>query len=148
VWPDFLMRNYYNGGYRTISHSVAGQSIMANMDTQTAAAATDDASIIIIALGTNDADDAGITAVYQNDINALKASNPHAKIYGMGILDKTTPGARINNNTRIQTACSNAGIPYWNTTGWIVPATDTADGTHPNLLGWNKIYPQVIALLP
>jgi hypothetical protein len=134
--------------YRVINHAVSAKAIMSSpdgMDDQTAAAATDGASIIIIELGTNDVDDAGITAKYAADVAALKVSNPGATIYGMGILNKTTETYRTTNNARISTACTNAGITYWDTEGWITAAIDTVDGLHPNNLGAAKIVTQILA---
>jgi hypothetical protein len=36
---------------------------------------------------------------------------------------------------------------YWNTDGWIDPATDTSDGLYPNAGGQIKIANQVLARL-
>jgi lysophospholipase L1-like esterase len=112
---------------------------MAQMDGQTLAAAGDAAQIIIVEFGTNDADDAGLTAKYQANLEALKLSNPTAVIIGMGILPRTSHANRDANNPRIETACAGAGVTYWNTDGWIDPATETSDGTHPTDAGYQKI---------
>lgn len=145
-WQD-LTRNQYNGSkMHQMNHAVGSQSIMTHMDAQTVAAASDDADIIIIALGTNDGDNAGITAEYQENLTEIMGTNPRARVYGMGILPRTG-GARDANNPRIAAACAAAGATYWNTDGWIDPATDTSDGVHPTPAGHQKIATQVMALL-
>jgi lysophospholipase L1-like esterase len=138
----------YNGRRSAIiNRATGGASIMANLAIQAAAAASDNADIIIIALGTNDADDAGITATYTAQLNALKASNIKARIYGMGILPRTSGGFAVANNPRIQAACVAAGCIYLDTSTWIVPATDTSDGVHPNAAGYLKITNQLLAVI-
>lgn len=148
-WPALVCR-YYNGARcYLINHAVAGQSVMANMDAQTAAAASDGANIIITQLGTNDATtDDTLRAEYEENLLELKASNPHARIYAMGILPCNPENNRTTKNTRIATAAANAGVTYWNTDGWIDPATDTSDGLHPTAAGQAKIKVAVLALLP
>lgn len=147
-WASHYMTSANGGRIYRINRAAAGTRIMTDMDSQVAASAGDMADMIFIFLGTNDADDAGITAEYQSGIEALKISNPKAKIYGLGILNKTDETNRSSNNTRIQTACANAGAVYVNTDGWINPATDTSDGLHPNLTGRIKVCNALMAVVP
>jgi lysophospholipase L1-like esterase len=143
-----VVQGYNGGDCYLMNHAVGGHSIMTNMDAQTVAAASDAADIILILLGTNDVDDAGVTAEYQENLEELKTSNASATIYGMSILNRTAGEAtRLVNNTRIQTACANAGVTYWDTEGWIDAATETSDGTHPTAAGHVKIAAQVLARL-
>ncbi len=146
-WTNYLPDQWNGGRVSLFNHAVAAHSIMANMDAQTVAAASDNADVIIVALGTNDADNPAINAEYEENLNELKASNPRAMIYAMGILDKTVAGDRVAVNVRIAAAAAAAGCTYWDTTGWIVPATDTSDGLHPNAAGVAKIVTQILALL-
>lgn len=128
-------------GWRVVNHGYTGTSIMGggahDMTAQVTEAAGDNASVIVLQHGINDANDAGITAAYGARIAALKVSNPAARIYGMGILPNSgaTSAWRTTNNGRISTACSNQGIPYIDTDGLYDPATHTSDGVHPNDLG-------------
>ena len=71
------------------------------------------------------------------------------QIYGMGILPNTsaTAGYRDTNNARIAAACAAQSVTYWNTDGWIVPATDTSDGLHPNETGAAKIMTEILTRL-
>jgi lysophospholipase L1-like esterase len=144
-WPRDLVRSAEVGAVLLKGHAVSGQSIMAHMDAQTVAAASDAADVIIVALGTNDTDNAGITAEYTENLQELQASNAGAAIYCMGILPKTAAGARAANNARIEAAAAAAGATYWSTDGWIDPATDTSDGLHPNAGGAAKILTEVLA---
>lgn len=157
ILGDSIMINNGNGsialgvaselGYRAINHATSGNSIMAHMDAQTLAAASDGANIIIVQLGTNDGEDAGITAEYQENLLELKASNPGARIFGMGILNKTTETNRAANNAQISTACTNAGVTYWDTDGWVTAPGDLRDGIHPNSAGALKIKAAILARL-
>jgi lysophospholipase L1-like esterase len=153
-WATLVASGYAGASLGLCHHGAPGATILtdgdgdADMDAQTLAAAGDDADLIILELGTNDADTENIVAEYVENVLELKASNPRATIFGMGILDKTDVGARAANNTRLLAACATAGITFWNTDGWIVPATDTSDGTHPTAAGHAKIAAQVLARLP
>lgn len=155
LWSDLVCRDYNNGNTLKINHAVGGQCIMtigghtADMDIQTVNAASDAANKILIALGTNDNDDAGITAEYQENLLELQASNPAATIYGIGIFEKLSASEawRITNNARIQTACENAGVTYKDPTGVIDTATDLLDDVHPNAAGMAKISAWVRAWL-
>lgn len=131
----------FNGGSNGVQNrSVAANTIFDHMATQAAAAANDDANIIICMLGTNDTivDDT-LRAKYQASLATLQASNSRARIYGVGIFDRTDMTGVIEKNGRIQTACNNVGVTYKDPTGVITPATDTTDGTHWTTGGKTKV---------
>lgn len=143
---------------RIRNHAVGGESIIGNMATEVAAAAADDADIIIVELGTNDNDAGDMNALqttYQNNIATLKISNPRAKIYGLNVLPKWTNNttgpevAKGNIRTAVAAACANRGVTCWDTytNPWITQA-QTTDGTHPTAAGHDAIATQVLALLP
>jgi hypothetical protein len=128
-------------GYRIINHAVSGNNINVHMQTQCDAAVNDNASLILIALGTNDNSDVDSTiTVYANAVATLQNAMPNSRIFGMQILDKHTPGYRTNNNVRIATACSQRGITTINVDGVVTDPDDLADGLHPNDAGALKIY--------
>jgi hypothetical protein len=71
------------------SHAVSGETIMANMDAQTAAAASDDADIIILSLGAvddNSGDMNALQAEVEENIAELKLSNLHASLYYLNVI--------------------------------------------------------------
>jgi lysophospholipase L1-like esterase len=78
---------------------------------------------------------------------------PSARIRCLGILDTTNAtaaGNRTSVNTQIAaavTAAADAGTSYHSTDGWIVPASDTGDGLHPNDTGAAKVAAKVVRLL-
>lgn len=152
TWP-WLLTAQHNAGYvhctnRAVSGAhICHTGVATDMEDEATAAAGDNAGLIIIALGTNDGGDINITPTYTAQVNALKASNPYARIFSMGILPKTLDANRAADNARIEAACTAAGIPYWNTDGWIDPAADTSDGTHPTAGGHAKITAQALARL-
>jgi lysophospholipase L1-like esterase len=118
------------------------------MDEQTVEAASDNADIIIILLGTN-GDTYDVQAEYTENLQELQTSNPNAVIYGVGIIPRDDGGdnGRSIKNPRIAAACAAAGVTYWDTDGWIVPATDTTDGLHPTEAGQIKIANEMLARL-
>lgn len=144
-WQALVGRNYNSGQNVVYNRSMAGATIMTDGDSdsdmaaQVTASQYDDADLVIIELGTNDPDDAGITAEYTAQVNRLKAYHPRATICGMGILPRTADATRLINNPRIEAACTATGISYWNTDGVIDPADDTDDGVHPTDAGDVKI---------
>jgi len=126
-------------GYRVINHSVAGANIAIDMAGQVAAAANDNAKIILIELGTNDASGSDvIRTTYIAGVQALQASNPRATIYGMGVLNRHVETYRAYNNTKISAACNATGITFWNTDGWVTDPDDLSDVLHPITLGRKK----------
>lgn len=140
-----------------VNHATAGHSIMANMDAQVLATATDDPNVIIIALGTNDAaaDPAALQAEAEENLAELKTMHPTAKIYWMNCLPRWTDvggGTEYDLSVvraRIAAACTAQGVDCWDTytTPWIVVG-DTSDGVHPTAAGGLKIATQILARLP
>lgn len=159
-WHRRVGHTYNGGKTQLVKWGFAGQSIIGHMATQAANAANDDADYIIIMLGMNDQNDAGIVQVYQDALVALGTSNPRATIYCMTILNRDnmqigviTDAVRNLNNPRITTAVNNAialgvNAVLWDVEGWIYPADDQWDGVHPNDTGTAKIVAQVLARLP
>ena len=156
-WPYPTARQHNDGEVTIFNHAVAGNSIIASLATQVAAAANDNADIIIIHIGTND-DDAGdmgaLQAVYEAGIIALKASNSRTTIYAMNVLKRwTNPGGlaevdKGNIRTAVDAACTAQGITCWDTyTATWIDAADTTDGVHPDVAGIVKVSDEVIALL-
>jgi len=159
AWPAITRAGYTSSSIGLIGHAVGGQGIITGMDAQTLASVDDNADIIIIALGTNDSNDAGdmgaIQAEVEENIAELKISNSRATIYYMNVLpvwaDATT-GAEVdksNIRTAIAAACTAQGITCWDTysTPWIAQ-NETSDGVHPTAAGHAKIAAEVLALLP
>lgn len=147
----------YNYGYTTLTnHAVAGAQIHdaggTDMADQVTASASDAADIIIVELGTNDSTDTGTSTIYSNGLAALRSTNASARIYCMGILPSTNGTAQTNGvvdaiNAVIQAAAIANGCTYLDTAGWIIPATDTADGLHPNASGSIKIANRLVSLI-
>jgi len=143
----YLLDAYGNKDiYEVKNHAVSGAAILDGMDAQVVASASDNADIIILALGTNDigGDVGAATTEVEENIIELKTSNPNATLYYMNVLDRDA-----DNETAIRaaivTACTNQSITCWDTDGWIDPATDTDDGLHPNATGHAKILAEVLA---
>lgn len=155
-WAGIVSRNYHNGlGYLYALHAAAGARVELNMDAYVAAAAGDNADIAMILLGTNDSIGYDLTAEYQENLIELAGTNTNATIYALGILNRTgiTEAERDTRNGYIQAAVAGAvgagaNVIYWNTDGWIDPATDTSDGLHPTAAGHAKIAVRALALLP
>jgi lysophospholipase L1-like esterase len=124
------------------THSDLGQ--------QVAAAASDNADIVLINLGVKDgAPPAAIQSVIEKQIGILKTSNPNAKIYMLRILPKTVDDhLQDAKRAAISAGCATAGVTYWDTSDWIDPVADTGDGLHPNVKGHEKITKRIMALLP
>lgn len=142
-WQEMVHGTYNKGAVWKKNYSVGGMGIIVgatNMAAQVASAASDDADNILIMLGTNDTETGDtLRSTYETNLNTLKASNPRARIFGIGILNRTDMTGVATKNTRIQTACTNAGVTYKDATGVIDPVTDTDDGLHPNAAGNTKI---------
>jgi lysophospholipase L1-like esterase len=151
-WVYAVADRYGDGHNYLMNHAYGGSHIMPdyehNIGEQSVSAAGDNANMIFVEMGTNDVvTDDTLRAEYEANLLALKSSNPGASIYCLGVLPKTDPEQTVLKNTRISTACTNAGATFWDTTGWIVPATDTSDGLHPNAAGHAKIAAEVLARL-
>lgn len=152
-WPHIVGARYNNGYCYPINHAQNAATVVSNMDGQTDLSEADNASFTIIELGTNDGLD--FTAEYQENLIELYGTLGKP-IYVIGVLPKTAGGGegqRITQNSYITAAIANAqsagvNVVYWNTDGWIDPATDTADGLHPTAAGNRKIANQVLLRLP
>lgn len=148
-WVDYITEPYY--GIK--NHAVTGQTIIGHLSSQVLASATDDADIIIIALGTND-NNAGsmpdIQTAINNGIDALRISNPDATIYYMNVLPRWTDSGggtivdKSNIRTAVAAACAGKGVTCWDTftTPWIL-STDTSDGLHTTTGGAVKIWNEI-----
>ncbi len=118
------------------------------MAAQATACATDNADIIIMALGTND-NNAGNMATLQSAVEAgidtVRGTNPNATVYYMNVLPRTT-GAKNNIRAAIAAACTAKSVTCWDTVTdpWINDVTDTIDGLHPNTAGYDKIVSRLL----
>jgi lysophospholipase L1-like esterase len=154
MWPTLFNHLYNNSRCELKNHSAGGSSIMAHMDGEVVAAASDNADIIIFALGTNDSDDAGIVAEVEENIDEIRGTNPNATVYYMNVLPRWTdigggtPVDKSGQRVKIATACAAKGVTCWDTYNdpWIV-AGDTSDGLHPTAAGSLKIANKILALL-
>lgn len=153
---DEMVTDLYNKGDVTQkAHAQSGGRIMVEMAAHVAAAATDNADIIIIEMGVND-DNAGNMAALQAQVEAhlatLKGTNPRATIYWMFLpaYNGSAEGSELSDKANIRTAvaagCSAQGATYWDTltTPWILP-TDTSDGWHPTVSGHRKVAGEILA---
>ncbi|WP_410643291.1 GDSL-type esterase/lipase family protein [Amycolatopsis sp. lyj-346] len=105
---------------------------------------------VVINLGTNDRSH-GVSgpqfqSAYTTLLQRIRAKYPQANIYAM----ETFHRRYVTETTAAVTARNNAGdskVRFINTEGWITPATDTADGTHPNDAGHRKIAARLAAAI-
>lgn len=118
-------------------------------------AATDDADIIIIALGTNDDNGgnmAAIRATMATGIDDLRVSNSRATIYWLNILPRFD-GPPYEDKSILRPAiaaeCAVKGVTCWDTftDPWVTQA-QLPDNLHPNASGHAAIAARVLALLP
>lgn len=128
---------------------------MDGMDYQVSGAASDNADVIIIELGTNDNNSGDLQALQmeaEENITELMISNPNADIYYLNILPAWGPAGNewSKNNIRssINSVCMDLNITCWDTYSdpWI-EFSDTLDGVHPNAAGHQKIAIKVKSLL-
>lgn len=151
-WVQKLRDNYNGGNNIVINRSIAGNSILAHMDSQVAAAANSNSDIIIFCLGTNDDTGVGIQAEVEENLAEIKASNPNAAIYYANVWPRWTDsggGTPVDKSyvrTPVAAACAAQSVTCWDTltTPWI-DAADTEDGLHPNASGMAKIYAEVLS---
>jgi lysophospholipase L1-like esterase len=108
------------------------------------------ASDVVINLGTNDLSHgvSGSTfqAAYGTLLQRIRAKYPNAHIWAMETFKKLY----VNETKAAVTARNSAGdakVRYINTEGWINSSTDTADGTHPNDGGHQKIAARLAPIL-
>lgn len=152
-----IVAEYNAGETVAMNHADQNQTIIANMDAQTAAAANDDADIIICALGTVDGNNgnmAALQAEVEENLAELKTTNPRAKIYYMNVLPRweSVNGLMVDKShirAAISAACIKQGVTCWDT--YTIPwinSTDTTDGLHPNPAGYAKITSEILKRLP
>ena len=157
TWSYKLPWHYSYGTTIMINHAVSGASVngATNIDAQVLASATDKASHMVIALGTND-DNAGdmpaLQAKAEASIVTLRASNPLAQIYWMNVLPRwtnsggATPVDKANIRTAIEAACTAQGITCWDTfTNPVITPAQTTDGLHLNNSGINALVDFAVA---
>jgi lysophospholipase L1-like esterase len=108
------------------------------------------ASDVVINLGTNDLSHGVSGSTFQTAYGTLlqriRAKHPNANIWAMETFKKLY----VNETKAAVTARNSAGdakVRYINTEGWINPSTDTADGTHPNDGGHQKIATRLAPIL-
>jgi lysophospholipase L1-like esterase len=108
------------------------------------------ASDVVINLGTNDLSHGVSGSTFQTAYGTLlqriRAKYPNANIWAMETFKKLY----VNETKAAVTARNSAGdakVRYINTEGWINPSTDTADGTHPNDGGHQKIATRLAPIL-
>lgn len=126
-----------------------------SMDVQVAAAASDNANRMYIAIGANDndaGDMAALQAEYEENLAELKISNPSAEIIALNVFRCWTDGTgateqpKDNIRGAIEAACLAQGVECVDTTNWR-DASDTLDGVHNNDSGNAKYATQALALL-
>lgn len=100
------------------------------------------ANAVVINLGTNDVGHGIHTpefqATYLTFLQTVRSKYPNAAIFAMAnfkhrFFDQTRTAVTMRNSA------GDANVFFVDTTGWIVDATDTVDGTHPNDAGHQKI---------
>jgi lysophospholipase L1-like esterase len=146
-WPGIASASHNNGYCLVYNHAVPGAQVNYHIWSQAENAAAANPAYAIIALGTNDGSSIHIN--YEDGLNYLWGLI-HKPIYAMGVLPKDPAGNRSDRNVEIENAVNDAqaagvNVTYWNTDGWIDPATDTSDGLHPNTAGQIKIANEVLS---
>lgn len=153
TWPFKLQFQYPYGSTLMNVRGVSGASISSGLSAQVTAAASDNASQIIIAMGTNDNNAGNMTtlqATAEAQIAALKVSNPNAQLYWLNVLPRWTNSGggtvvdKANIRTAIAAACAAQNITCWDTltSPWIT-AAQTTDGLLPINAGMDAIVTQV-----
>ncbi|MES2058166.1 MAG: GDSL-type esterase/lipase family protein [Pseudomonadota bacterium] len=108
---------------------------------------------VFVTAGANDMFQSVPVPTFQADYTTLlanmRAGLPAAKIYARAILPvastATNSAARPSYNAAIAAAVAarvtagDTNVVYIDTDGWIIPATDTVEGVHPNASGYAKI---------
>lgn len=130
-WPYPLSRSWNNGSVGIINHADPGDSITSDLDNQVAAAANDDADVIIIAMGRND-DNSGDMAALQSKIEGaittLQTTNPDATIYYLNVLPTWTDsgGGTVIDKSNIRAAISAACLAINNLLGSVYYPMDNS----------------------
>ncbi len=161
-WADTAVGNYRRyDNINKIEHNYAAggaginyRSGYLDLNDEAVLAASDNANIIVIQLGTNDDNNGNMTTLQANaesGIAALKVSNPLATICWLNVLPRFDgPPYQDKTNVRaaIAAACLSQGIVCWDTftNPWITDA-DTSDHLHLNATGKAKVAAQVVSRL-
>jgi lysophospholipase L1-like esterase len=100
------------------------------------------ATAVVINLGTNDVSHGVHTPEFQSTylglLQTVRSKYPNAVIFAMENFHARF-AAQTRTAVAMRTSAGDANVFYVDTTGWIDPATDTTDGTHPNDAGHQKI---------
>lgn len=157
-WDKHVIHTYQGGKIKPINHAVGGQSISANLATQIAAGASDNADISFIQMGVND-DNAGNMTTLQGKVESaittLKASNPRTTIYWINVLKTWTDATfateldKANIRAAIAAGCAAQGVTCIDTytSPWLTTA-QMNDNKHPNAAGYYIYGTNVLAVLP
>jgi lysophospholipase L1-like esterase len=160
TWAQYFRDYWRSGDHIYLDHSYGGATIMPNagndMATQVAAAASDNANYIFIAMGINDANGTVNQTTLQGYLTTLKSTNPSAVIYYINVWPNwtdntgTTEVDRSDNRAKVSAACAAVGgitviDPY--TVKWY-EGTDTQDGIHPIATGVRKMLNKMLAAVP
>jgi len=162
-WTNLVPGNKMTTPYVAINHAVGGATILNDtvhsyLDAQVAAAASDNADVIVIELGTNETsvDTNALTTDILSAITTLRSTNPHAVIYWLNVLPRWTGYPSWNPVDRsyiqgvIAAACATAGVPCWDTSSvpWITTTDVDTGQLHPNASGNRKIADQILLRIP
>lgn len=157
-WDKHLAHTYKNGMVKICNHAVGGQSIVANFAAQVAAAASDNADLILIQMGVND-NNAGnmatLSGIFETGIDALRLSNPNAIIIDVNVFPAWTdvgggtPVDKSNIRTALFASCTAKGVTCIDTftSAWITSAK-TTDGKHHTPDGYYEDYTNIATYLP
>ena len=154
TWVRYLSECYKAGNNVFMDHAAASATIKTNggndLTTQVAAASGDNADLIIIKMGTNDAnadDQNAKTTIINNAIDALRSTSPNATIIYVNFPPTWSGGVPVDKSTvraTIAAACAGKGILCIDTfTNPVYANADTADGIHPNASGKRKLFNRV-----
>jgi hypothetical protein len=149
MWPSVGLSGHNNGLVEIIRGGVPSSYIMGGpspLAAQVAAAAGDDATMVIIHMGTgdnNNGDMAVLQAEVEEQLVEIKRTNPRCVRYYMNVLprwtDNTTgPEVPLGNvRAAIAAACAAQGVTCWDTytDPWITQA-QTVEGIHPTSTPW------------
>jgi hypothetical protein len=153
-WPGLVSVYHNNGMCYPNNYAQSGAQVVYHLSTQAASVVAANPDYTFIALGTNDGwPSATFETKYYDGLMILHNGLPGKPIYCLGVFPKTVDSDRAGKNAAIQAAVASAAAAganavYWNTDGWIDPATDTSDGLHPNAAGQLKICNEILSRLP
>lgn len=152
-WPWIVGYTHNSSLATVINHAEAAMGILAgdhNLAYQASAAASDDADVIIIALGTNDdnaeANQEALQEALGAGIDALRASNPRARIHTVAVWPNYAD-AQLDNIRESIVAVSAAKnvVSHDPTDVWA--ENESTDGWHPNAAGHAKAATWVLGWL-